>query len=309
MIIRIENLTKLYGEFRALDDVSASVEAGSIGLLGPNGAGKSTLIKVLLGLVKRSSGTAQVLGMDTVDDALQIRSKVGYMPEDDTYLVGLKGVEMVARLGECAGIPARTALRRAHEMLDYVHLGESRYRMLHEYSQGMKQRVKLATALIHSPQLVFLDEPTSGLDPEGREKMLDLVRDLARNKGVSVVISTHILHDVEACCDSVLMLDRGVIKVHDTLANLQAPVSNKAEARLEGDVDGFIAATTSRGLRAQRSARDEEIIEVTGEGDIPRTILESAQASGVMLRGVSPAKTSLEKIFLDALRGGQNADS
>ncbi len=165
MILQLEDVTKNYGRFEALRGLTVDVQPGTIGLLGPNGAGKSTLIKALLGLVKLSGGRARVLGLDVRTPAREIRERVGYMPEDDCTIPGLKGVEAVALAGELAGLPSLTALRRAHEILDYVLLGEERYREVENYSVGMRQKVKLAQALIHAPQILFLDEPTSGLDP------------------------------------------------------------------------------------------------------------------------------------------------
>jgi len=209
MVIELEHVTKRYGDLLALDDLSVAIAAGALGLLGPNGAGKSTLIKLLLGLVGFREGTARVLGLDARRASRKIREQVGYMPEDDCILPGLRGVESVAYAGELAGIPPSTALRRAHEMLDYCAVGEERYREVQTYSTGLRQRVRLAQALIHAPKLLFLDEPTSGLDPEGREEMLELVRDLARERGISVVFSTHILRDVEVSCDAVLILGGG----------------------------------------------------------------------------------------------------
>ena len=200
MILQLEDVTKFYGSFQALTGLSVGVRPGAIGLLGPNGAGKSTLIKALLGLVSLSRGSARVLGLDVRTQSGQIRELVGYMPEDDCSVAGLKGVESVALAGELAGLPSLTSLRRAHEILDYTLLGEERYREVQTYSSGMRQKVKLAQALIHAPKLLFLDEPTNGLDPAGREKMLRLIRNLAQKQDVSVIVSTHILSDVEACC-------------------------------------------------------------------------------------------------------------
>ncbi len=180
MILQLENVTKRYGRFEALAGLTVDVRPGTIGLLGPNGAGKSTLIKAMLGLVKLSGGRARVLGLDVGRQAREIRERVGYMPEDDCTIPGLKGVEAVALAGELAGLPALTALRRSHEILDYVLLGEERYREVENYSTGMRQKVKLAQALIHAPQMLFLDEPTSGLDPAGRERMLRLIRSLSQ---------------------------------------------------------------------------------------------------------------------------------
>ncbi|MCA8942671.1 MAG: ABC transporter ATP-binding protein [Planctomycetes bacterium] len=309
MIFRLDGVTKEYSGFRALDDVSVEVEPGSIGLLGPNGAGKSTMIKLLLGLVRLTRGRAEVLGRD-VRNAVSIREVVGYMPEDDCYIAGLRGVEIVARTAELAGIPPLTALRRAHEMLDYVQLGESRYREVQTYSTGMKQRIRLAIALVHSPQLVFLDEPTSGMDPDGREQMLELVRDLARNKGVSVVISTHILHDVEACCDAAMILSRGKLLRYDTLENLRRTVDTAVTVRIGGgDSNRLATALRNRGFSAEATSAD--VVRASGEGDLSGQLLEATLQCGMSLHEITPARNSLEKIFLQSLRddGASHANS
>jgi len=298
MIIQLKGVSKFYGGFQALSNVSAAVQPGAIGLLGPNGAGKSTLIKSLLGLVRLTSGDAQVLGMDVRRQSREIRQRVGYMPEDDCYLAGLPAIQAVAYAGELAGLPPRTALRRAHEVLDYVGLAEERYREVQTYSTGMKQKMKLAQALIHAPKLVFLDEPTSGLDPQGRERMIKLIQNLAQKKGVSVVISTHILHDVEASCDSVLILSRGALRVYDTIANLRSSVKETWSVRITGDLTVFTKALVARGCAVRPSGHEE--IEVAGP-DASDHVFRAATEAGVIVRHVEAARTSLEEIFLDAV--------
>jgi ABC-2 type transport system ATP-binding protein len=300
-IISLKGVTKLYGRFKALDDLTVSVRAGAIGLLGPNGAGKTTLIKTLLGLVRLSRGEASVLGLNVRSQAKRIREIVGYLPEDDCFIAGLKGVQSVALGGELAGLPRRTALRRAHEILDYVTLGEARYREVQTYSAGMRQKVKLAQALIHSPRLVFLDEPTSGLDPGGREKMLSLIRSLARKKGVSVVVSTHILHDIEACCDSALIIGRGRLLEYDSIRNLQQAVDPSFKIRIEGGSADFITVLESLGC--QGVVIGEEEIQLRGAGsDVSGKVFQAARQSGITVRGISMSRNSLENIFMTAVR-------
>ena len=300
MILELDNVNKFYGSFQALAGLTVSVQPGAIGLLGPNGAGKSTLIKALLGLVRLSGGQAKVLGLDARTESRSIRERVGYMPEDDCSLAGLKGIQAVALCGELAGLPRRTALRRAHEMLDYVLLGESRYREVQTYSVGMRQKIKLAQALIHAPKLLFLDEPTNGLDPAGRTRMLQLIRSLAGKNGVSVVISTHILGDVEACCDAALILGHGRLLVYDTLERLKQSVDATCRVRIAGDAGPLKLALESRGYRAERAGLEELLV---GGADEPGTaIFEAAQASGSVVRELTPSRTSLEEIYLRAVR-------
>src|SRR6202521_1410264 len=208
-VVTLEGVTVAYGRNRALRDVTASFAAGAVGLLGPNGAGKSTMIKALLGFLVPERGRMRVLGLDVAESGVEIRGRVGYMPESDAHIPGMNAVTFVAYCGELAGLPRADAMQRAHEVLFYVGLGEARYRNVETYSTGMKQRLKLAQALVHDPDLLFLDEPTNGMDPKGREEMLALVRDLARHKGINVILSSHLLPDVENTCDHVIVLDKG----------------------------------------------------------------------------------------------------
>lgn len=302
MIFRLEAVTKWYDRHRALDNLTVEVKPGAIGLLGPNGAGKSTLIKILLGLVRLSAGRASVLELDVRKASRQIRQQVGYMPEDDCYITGLSGIQAVAYVGELAGIAPRTSLRRAHEMMDYVGIAEERYREVQTYSTGMKQKMRLAQALIHSPKIVFLDEPTSGLDPQSRDRMLHLVRNLAEKKGVSVIFSTHILHDVELCCDSVLILGRGKLLVYDTLENLRRTVDRSYAVRIAGESEPFARALAELGCPSKPVGADE--LQVLGESTlVAGAVFQAAERSGVVVRQIAPSRTSLEDIFLRAVSG------
>ena len=302
-LLELEHVTKDYAGRRALDDVTAQLQPGILGLLGPNGAGKSTLIKAVLGLVRLSSGSARVLGHDCRKDFRQVRRLVGYMPEDDCIFPGLKGVEAVAYAGELCGLPPLTALRRAHEVLDYVGIAEERYREVQTYSTGMRQKQKLAQAIVHDPKLLFLDEPTSGLDPAGRERLLRLVRNLHERVGISVVLSTHLLHDVESTCGSVIILGRGKLLVQDLMERLRRPTDASVLVDLEAPAPGFAAALAARG------GRHEVVgplgLRVFGETTSAAALaLAAAADAGVVLRRVERARTSLEEIFLRAVKGG-----
>ena len=302
-IISLKNVTKLYDGRTALDDLTADVPPGAVGLLGPNGAGKSTLIKALLGLVRLTKGEARVLGLDVRSQSARIRQQVGYMPEDDCFIAGLAGVRAVAYAGELAGMSWRSAIRRAHEMLDFVGLADERYREVETYSTGMKQRLRLAQALIHAPSIVFLDEPTSGLDPEGRERMLRLIRSLTK-KGVSVVISTHILHDVETCCDSVVILGRGRLLVQDRIETLRRAVDESYLVRFAGEAEPFISGLSAAGFRTERTGPDEVRALPPAGVDLAATVFEVAKGAGTVVRGLAPKQTSMEEIFLRAVTGG-----
>src|SRR5215813_8668512 len=223
MLFRLQDVTKTYGPVTALNNLSVTVPSGAIGLLGPNGSGKTTMIRTLLGLIPIDRGEGEILGMDVRRRQLDIRTAVGFAPEDECLFPRVVGVEFVAYAGELVGMPAKDALQRSHEVLDYVGLGEARYRNVESYSTGMKQRLKLAAAIVHDPKLLILDEPTNGMDPAGREEILELARDLSQNKGMSLLFSSHLLPDVESVCDHVLVLARGRLLAQGKISELKQP--------------------------------------------------------------------------------------
>src|ERR1051325_1805356 len=232
-VVVLEGVPVTYGQSRPRRDVTTSFSAGAVGLLGPNGAGKSTLIKALLGFVVPARGRMRVIGLDVAESPLEIRARVGYMPESDAHIPGMNAVSFVGYCGELAGLPRVDAMQRAHEVLFYVGLGEARYRNVETYSTGMKQRIKLAQALVHDPDLLFLDEPTNGMDPKGRDEMLELVRDLGHGKGVNLILSSHLLPDVEYTCDDVVVIDKGRVAVHGLIESLKQPRGRVYELRVK----------------------------------------------------------------------------
>src|SRR5580700_8671149 len=264
-IVALENVTVAYGANTALREVTAAFGAGAIGLLGPNGAGKSTMIKALLGFIVPAAGRMRVLGLDVAASPLEIRARVGYMPESDAPIPGMNAVSFVAYCGELAGLPRVDAMQRAHEVLFYVGLGEARYRNVETYSTGMKQRIKLAQALVHDPDLMFLDEPTNGMDPKGRDEMLDLVRDLAHNKGMSLILSSHLLPDVEYVCDHVVVVDKGAVAAAGPIETLKGPAGRVYEVRVKGDREPFVAALNAAGLECHET--DEDLLRVFVPGE------------------------------------------
>jgi ABC-2 type transport system ATP-binding protein len=231
-VIETEGLSKLFGRVRALDNVSLKVWAGSIGLLGPNGAGKTTLMKCLLQLQPITSGQARLLGQEVGREGREIRKRVGYTPEQNCHIPGMAGCEYVTYCAQLCGLPFQAARQRAHEMLDFVGMGQERYRKVDTYSTGMKQRLKIAQAIVHDPQVVFLDEPTNGLDPKGQAQILELVQSLWRVYGMTVIVSSHLLGDVERVCEQIIIIARGRVLVHDTLENLKARKRGAAEVVL-----------------------------------------------------------------------------
>src|SRR6476469_9528552 len=259
-VVTLDGVTVLYGSNRALRDVSSSFAAGAVGLLGPNGAGKSTMLKALLGFIVPERGRMRVLGYDVAESPLEIRARIGYMPESDAHIPGMNAVSFVAYCGELAGLPSADAMQRAHEVLFYVGLGEARYRTVETYSTGMKQRIKLAQALVHDPDLVFLDEPTNGMDPKGRDEMLELVRDLSHNKGVNVIVSSHLLPDVEYTCDDVVVMDKGQVAAQGPIAELKGPGGRVFELRIKGNLPAFLEVLRQAGMEC--TSTDEDIMRV-----------------------------------------------
>src|SRR6186713_3661714 len=245
-VVQLDGVTVIYGKNQALKNVSAKFAKGAVGLLGPNGAGKSTMLKALLGFVKPDQGKMTVLDMNVAEAPLAIRARIGYMPESDSHIPGMNAVSFVAYCGQLAGLPAVDAMQRAHEVLYYVGLGEARYRNVETYSTGMKQRIKLAQALVHDPDLLFLDEPTNGMDPKGRDEMLDLVRDLALVKNVNVIVSSHLLPDIEYTCSHVVVMDKGQIAAHGPIASLKQPRGRVFELRFKIPASVGIAAGEGR---------------------------------------------------------------
>jgi ABC-2 type transport system ATP-binding protein len=312
--VQLDGVTVAYGKNRALKGVSARFARGAVGLLGPNGAGKSTMLKALLGFIKPTEGRMSVLGLDVADRPLEIRSRIGYMPETDSHIPGMNAVSFVAYCGQLAGLPAVDAMQRAHEVLYYVGLGEARYRNVETYSTGMKQRIKLAQALVHDPDLLFLDEPTNGMDPKGRDEMLDLVRDLGHNKNVSLILSSHLLPDVEYVCDDVVVMDKGQIAAQGPIADLKGPAGRVFELRIKGDLPAFIEVLRSAGMECH--ATDEDVMRVFVPADLAgrtvagmavprggdqRAVFALAAQHGVQVRHLRPSVPTLEDVFAKAV--------
>ncbi|GAA4464934.1 ABC transporter ATP-binding protein [Novipirellula rosea] len=307
-VVQVEGVTKLYRGVPALRDVSLTVASGITGLLGPNGSGKSTLIKALLGLVKTQSGSGQVLGHAWPGDVRRIRDSVGYLPEDDCYITGLVGVESVALMARLSGLSGTEALRRAHEMMDFCDFGEERYREIQSYSTGMRQKLKFAQALVHDPPLMILDEPTTGLDPDQRASMLNRIRTLALRHGKSVILSTHILPDVRAVCDNVIILVGGTVRVVDSLETLSRPSSPTLHVTTLGDPAALIAKATDAGYRVLQNEDGSLRIEGIEATDTAR-LWDWAAETQTSIRRMQPALNSLDKIFMDVAKGRDSLPS
>lgn len=301
-LIDLIEITKDYGRFRALDNVSLQIRSGITGLLGPNGAGKTTLIKVLLGLVKTTRGSGRLLQYELGRQNREIRAHVGYMPEDDCYLHGMTGVDCVQFVAQLSRFPAVEALRRAHEILDFCGLAQERYRTVETYSTGMRQKLRFAQAIVHDPPVLILDEPTSGLDPEERQVMLNRIRVLARDHGKAVLLCTHILPDVQSISDAVVILARGKVQVADSLAELNRPTMPSLEVKLLGVADRFVEAIRARGIEIEVRATGGLLLKGAPDQLAPE-VWKTANTLGVGVRSMTPSRNSLEEIFLNAVRG------
>lgn len=284
-------------------DFSVSLPEGCIGLLGPNGAGKTTFLKTLLGFVDPVAGGGTVFGFDIATQGEHIRQQVGYMPEQDCHIPGMSAVQFVAYAGELAGLPANQSLRRAHEVLEYCGLGEARYRLVETYSTGMKQRIKLAQALIHGPKLLLLDEPTNGLDPRGREDMLQLVRSISHGKGVNVLVCSHLLPDIERTCDHVVVLMGGQLRAQGQIRDLKSVKGQPVDIELREESPEFATEVVKLGLLVVEQRRPNEF-RLQGSGtldEVTKQVLSAARLSGAQVRSLQLAERSLEEAFLEVI--------
>lgn len=319
-LISLQNIVKNYRRHRALDGIDLDIKPGITGLLGPNGAGKSTLIKMILGLVRLTSGTGTVLGHQIFKDARKIRNDIGYMPEDDCYIPGMTGIEVVQFAACLSGLPSVEAMRRAHEILDFCDMKQERYRAIDTFSTGMRQKVKFAAAIVHDPKFLILDEPTSGLDPEERESLLRRIELLYRDSNKSVLISTHILPDVQAICDSVVILSQGKVRMNRPLSDLNATSEPMVEVLLHQPPDTFIAQLDAMELAHEVGANGRIKINAPTTGtdqsnadakvpSLADLVWKAAASSATTIESLRPAMNSLETIFMDTVQEAARADS
>jgi ABC-2 type transport system ATP-binding protein len=299
VLFECANITKTYGAVTALNNLTLAIPPGAIGLLGPNGSGKTTMIRTILGLIAVDEGSGQVLGKDFRRQQLDIRREVGFAPEDECLFPHTQGVEFVAYAGELVGMSRGDSLQRAHETLDYVGLGEARYRKVESYSTGMKQRLKLASAIVHDPKMLILDEPTNGMDPGGRQEIIDLARDLAHNKGMSLLFSSHLLPDVEAVCNYVIVLAAGKLLAQGEIAELKQVHSQSFEVRVKGELTRFAELLQSAGCTAAESGDVLKV--VLPPHETPQLIWKVAAESNEQIRHLRPQRSTLEEVFLSSL--------
>lgn len=304
-VIETDNLVKRYNHQVALDHVNVRVQPGAIGLLGPNGAGKSTLIKCLLQLHPMTSGSARLLGRDVGRAGREIRQRVGYTPEQDCHIPGMVGCEYVTYCAQLSGLPFQTARQRAHEMLDFVGMGQERYRKIDTYSTGMKQRLKLAQAIVHDPQVVFLDEPTNGLDPKGQVQILDLIQNLWQQHGICVMLSTHLLHDVDRICDQIILLARGRVLVHDTLQNLKQRRRGAAEVVVANRQPDLAGAFQRQGWPCEVLPNGHVRVEHQAADLTP--LLQLMREIDLAPLEIIPSPNALEELFVQVLEDAHGA--
>lgn len=301
-MIDVKNVSLLFGTTTALDNLSLQIEGGAVGLLGPNGAGKSTLIKTLLGFLKPNEGAATVFGLDVQTNPWKIRQQVGYMPEDECLIPGMTAVQFVSYAGELCGMPRRDALQRAHEVLYYVGLDEERYRTVDGYSAGMKQRVKLAQALVHDPTLLLLDEPTNGMDTSGREEMLELVKDIATDKNINVILSSHLLPDVEFACQEIIALSHGSVAIQGQIETLKENKGHSFDLKIVGDSEAYITALERHNFQVELHP-DKRLRVTSAHQEQTETtfFFKLAYDTGVQLRQLRGVKHTLEDIFAEVM--------
>jgi ABC-2 type transport system ATP-binding protein len=299
LVIETKALSKVFGQQRALDAVNLEVAPGAIGLLGPNGAGKSTLMKCLLQLQPITSGSARLLGREVGNEGREIRKRVGYTPEQDCHIPGMVGCEYVTYCAQLCGLPFQAARQRAHEMLDFVGMGQERYRKIDTYSTGMKQRLKLAQAIVHDPEIVFLDEPTNGLDPKGQAQILELVQSLWCTYGITVVVSSHLLHDVDRICEQIIIIARGQVLVHDSLENLKARKRGAAEVVVGSRHDELLASCLRRQWPCELLPNGH--LKVEHRGESLNALLSLLHELKLPPIEIIPSPNALEETFVQAL--------
>ena len=299
-VIELDNLSVRFGKVEALKGVSGAFSGRSIGLLGPNGAGKTTLIHTLMGFYRPSAGSARVFGRGVGQQERAARGLIGYMPERDSFIAGMTAVRFLRMMAELSGLPPAHALERAHEALYYVGLGEARYRPLESYSLGMKQRAKLAQALVHGPKLLFLDEPTNGLDPPARERMIRLIREIRDTGEVHVILSSHLLRDVEECCEEALIMKGGEIVYHCNLEAERQANRKFLELEIRGDQAAFESSVRALGVECAAGGKRRLKVVLPPDLEI-RRLYELAAEQQVQIRHLDYKKDSLQDIFLKAM--------
>jgi ABC-2 type transport system ATP-binding protein len=308
-IISTKNILKQYDTVTALNSVSLKVPHGATGLLGPNGAGKSTLIRILIGLVQPTSGTGRILDMDIKESGLQIRQRIGYMPEHDCLILDMDAVSLCTYMGQMMGMAKTDAMQRAHEVLHYLGVGDERYRKIGTYSTGMRQKIKLAQALVHDPELLLLDEPTNGLDPKGRDEMLNLIKALAVEERKNILLSSHLLPDVEYVCENIIVLNAGEVLKQGNIKEMLIASKTVLNVRIRGVtevLESFVKGLSGLGYKAELGKGGNVRVDAEQENRVEgayTAIMKAASGCGCQVRYVSQSVKSLEDLFIEVVRG------
>lgn len=306
-MIHLEDVAVSYGRIKALSGVTCEIGSGAVGLLGPNGAGKSTLLKALLGFVRPDRGRVRMFGKRMPRHRKEVRRQLGYMPERNIVSPRVSAVSFLTYCGCLFGMSRVDAMERAHEVLNYVGVGENRYRKMETYSTGMCQRVKFAQALIHNPRLLLLDEPTNGLDPEGRVEMLELIRELAVKREMAILLSSHLMPDVQHVCDRVVVLNKGEVVRDGSIAHLTALRDGLFEVRVRDDKKPFMAALEEMGCGCSEQQNGNVLVEKPANMDV-RLFFETARSQSTQVRYMKPVRKRLEEVFMEAIGNGESGE-
>ena len=300
-MIEANNVIKKYGQVTALDDFTIDIPKGKIGILGPNGAGKSTFVKIALGLIEATSGNITVLGENLDKNSIEIRKKIGYMPEHDCIPNKMTGVEFLIEMGLISGLDYQTATQRTHEILGYLRMGEEKYRLIEEYSGGMRQKIKLAQGLVHGPEIMFLDEPTSGLDPNARQEMLETINGLAEISDTNVLLSTHILQDVETVCDYVIIINNGKLQIKENVKELIKRQTDTIQIRIGENSEEFLSILKQ--IDAKRNIEiTERWIRIPYKDDNSfKEIISAAAKANSQLYEMERVAVTMDNIYLEVV--------
>jgi len=301
-MIEAKNVVKKYGQVLALDDFTVDIPKGKIGILGPNGAGKSTFVKIALGLIESTSGDVTVLGENLDKNSIEIRRKIGYMPEHDCIPNKMTGVEFLIEMGQVSGLDYQTATQRTHEMLGHLQMGEEKYRLIEEYSGGMRQKIKLAQGLIHGPELMFLDEPTSGLDPNARQEMLETINGLTEISNTNVLLSTHILQDVETVCDYVIIINNGKLQIKENVKELIKRQTDTIQIRVGENSDKFIDNLKQKNKKLNIEVTERWIRIPYKSDDSFKEIISAAAKAKCQLYEMERVAVTMDNIYLEVVK-------
>ena len=300
-MIEANNVIKKYGQVTALDDFTVDIPKGKIGILGPNGAGKSTFVKIALGLIEATSGNITVLGENLDKNSIEIRKKIGYMPEHDCIPNKMTGVEFLIEMGLISGLDYQTATQRTHEILGYLRMGEEKYRLIEEYSGGMRQKIKLAQGLVHGPEIMFLDEPTSGLDPNARQEMLETINGLADISHTNVLLSTHILQDVETVCDYVIIINNGKLQIKENVKELIKRQTDTIQIRIGENSEEFLSILKQNDVKRNIEITERWIRIPYKDDNSFKEIISAAAKANSQLYEMERVAVTMDNIYLEVV--------